>query len=234
MYNLEWMQTEEWSANSRSRSGAGENSPKQRTEKWRLSHTPPNIHSIPPSRCETAVQEKKVIKTKLNNRQKKHNSNKNKIMPNIFYFLLFLNFFSYFWFLSLFIPHNTLKPHSTGNVILQAFFLLVVPLKSQNPAIQHFSGLGTLWLAGEWAPGSSCMHEEQKKRENKRRMASPNIIKSRWNLRSSPNAVFLQFEGSYRLFFSNNWCFGDRITNHFMQIFDFFHYFLCGQKDTLF
>ncbi len=28
--------------------------------------------------------------------------------------------------------------------------------------------------------------------------------------------------------------FGDRITNHFMQIFDFFHYFLCGQKDTLF
>lgn len=205
MYNLEWMQTEEWSANSRSRSGAGENSLRQRTEKWRLSHTPPNIPPSSPSWCETAVQEKKVIKTKLNNRPKKNkNSNKNKIMPNIFYFLLFLNFFACFLFV-LFIPHNTLKPHSTGNLILQAFFLLVVPLKLQNPAIQHFSGLSTLWLAGEWAPGSSCMHEEQKKPENKRRMASPNIIKSRWNLRSSPNAVCLQFEGSYRLFFSNNW-----------------------------
>jgi len=68
------------------------------------------------------------------------------------------------------------------------------------------------------------MHEEQKKRENKRRMASPNIIKSRWNLRSSPNAVCLQFEGvtgSFSRITDARLIFGDRITNHFMQIFDF-------------
>ncbi len=85
-------------------------------------------------------------------------------MPNIFYFLLFLNFFAYF-FIFTFYPPQYIKAPFHWKLILQAFFLLVFLLNYKTPRYNtSVDSARSDWLENELRAQAACM----KNRKNER------------------------------------------------------------------
>lgn len=152
---------------------------------------------------ESGRQEKQQNwKYKEQKQRKQKTKLKNKTCQTFKMFILFSTFLIFFvTFFLFFQSHHTIKvpfhcPLRKLRAFISDFFSLYlrVPLNIQKnctkPTIRQLSGISTLGLAGAQAPCSSCMHRGQR---TEIRTASPNVTKSKWNLRSSPDAISLQF-----------------------------------------